>query len=251
MPTYVTHTIMAREVYKKLNNPNVSLDYMLTHSLGGDLTNFSKVRYDSHHKNRKEFFENMCAYIKENNLTEDPQALGVLYGHICHYALDDTAHPLVRKVSKTCVPNKKNHGCLEYYYDMEIVKEKYNKSINKYNNREIFKGRVNRKIAKLLDNTYEKTYNCKHLSRYYRFNIFIYKKIKYFYFFFSNNILFKAIGLAKFLKENKDVDLLNKKHKITYKSINGKEESKSFDQLYKESINKALKDIKEVNKLLK
>ena len=32
MPAYVSHTIMAREVYKKIDNKNVNLDYMVTFS---------------------------------------------------------------------------------------------------------------------------------------------------------------------------------------------------------------------------
>jgi len=251
MPTYVAHTMMARDVYKKLNNKNVSLDYMLTYSLGGDLTNYSKARYDSHHKKRKEFFQNMAIYIKENNLQNDPESLGVLYGHICHYALDDTAHPLIRKVTKACKPNKNNHSCIEYYYDMYLTKKRYNIPINKYNNKELFKGKPNKKVSKILDYTYEKTYGHKHISKYYRLNIFIYKKIRYVYKIFGLNIVKKILGLTKFLELNKDIDLLNKNNKIIYKSINNKEESKDFESLYKESIQNALKDIKEINKLLK
>ena len=251
MPTYVAHTMMARDVYKKLNNKNVSLDYMLTYSLGGDLTNYSKVRYDSHHKNRKEFFENMCEYIKNNKLTNDSEALGLLYGHICHYALDDTAHPLVRKVSKMCKPGKNNHGCIEYYYDMYLTEKACSLPINKYNNKELFKGKPNKKISKILDYAYEKTYGHKHISRYYKLNIFMYKKIRYIYKLFRLNTITKVLGINKFLKLNENLDIFNNNHKIIYKNEKGQEEKDDFDKLYKKSIDKALKDIKDINKLLK
>ena len=251
MPTYIAHTMMARDVYNKLNKNNVSLDYMLTYSLGGDLTNYSKVRYDSHHTKRKEFFKNMCEYIKNNNLSEDPEALGLLYGHICHYALDDTAHPLVRKVTKECKPDKLNHGCIEYYYDMCLTEKRCNLPINKYNNKELFKGKPNKKISKILDYAYERTYGHKHISRYYKLNIFMYKKIRYIYKIFGLTLVKKVLGVSKFLEVNKDIDLLNKNNKIKYRNINNKEESKDFETLYKESIEKAIKDIKEANKLLK
>lgn len=250
MPTYVAHTMMARDVHKKLKNEKVSLDYMLTYSLGGDLTNFSKVRYDSHHKKREEFFQNMITYIKDNNLQHNPEVLGVLYGHICHYALDDTAHPLVRKVTKACKPGKNNHGLIEYYYDTYLVKKRYNIPINKYNNKVLFKGKVTKKVRKTLDYAYEKTYGHKHISRYYKLNIWIYKKIKYAYMISGTKIIYKILKLNKFLETNKDIDLLNHKHKIEYKNIKGELERESFDTLYEQSIKKALKDIKEINKKL-
>ena len=250
MPTYIAHTMMARDVYNKLNNKNVSLDYMLTYSLGGDLTNYSKARYDSHHNKREEFFENMCEYIKDNNLAKDPEALGVLYGHVCHYALDDTAHPLVRKATKMCKPGKNNHGCIEYYYDMYLTEKACSLPINKYNNKPLFKGKPNKKVSKILDYAYEKTYGHKHISRYYELNIFMYKKIRLLYKIFGIPLLKKVSGFNKFMKTNKGIDLLNHNHKIKFKDINGKECDKDFDKLYEDSVKKALKDINEINKYL-
>ena len=252
MPTYVTHTLMARDVYEKLKNKDsVSLDYLLTHSLGGDLCEHAKCRYDSHHKNQKEFFENMCDYLKENNLQDDPELLGILYGHICHYALDNTAHPLVRRVSGTCVRNKKNHGIIEFYYDTYLVKKRYGKPVNKYDNKVLFKGKINKKSAKMIDYFYEKTYNTKNVSIYYKINIWLYKKIRIEYKVVGLPLIKKVLHFNKFMKTNKKIDLLNHNHKIKFKDINGHDCSKDFDTLYKDSIKKALKDIDEINNYLK
>ena len=251
MPAYVAHTLVARDVHKKLKNKqSVSLDYMLTHSLGGDLCEHAKCRYDSHHKNQKEFFENMCNYLKENNLKNDPELLGVLYGHICHYALDNTAHPLVRRVSGTCVRSKKNHGLIESHYDAYLIKKLYNTSVDKYDNKVLFKGKINKKVANMLDYAYEKTYNTKHVSRYYKLNIWLYKKIRLLYKIFGIPLLKKVSGFNKFMKTNKGIDLLNHNHNIKFKDINGKECNKDFDKLYEDSVKKALKDINEINKYL-
>ena len=251
MPAYVSHTLMARDVYKKLKNKeNVSLDYLLTHSLGGDLCKYAKCRYDSHHKNQKEFFENMCKYLKENNLENDPELLGVLYGHICHYDLDNTAHPLIRRMSGTCVRNKKNHNLIESYYDAYLVRKKYNTPVDKYDNKDLFKGKITKKVARMLDYAYEKTYNTKHVSRYYKFNIWLYKKIRILYAVFGIPLLKKVSGFNKFMDINKDIDLFNHNHKVKFKDINKKDSTEDYDTLYKKSIDKALKDIKEINKLL-
>ena len=248
MPAYVTHTIMARDVYKKLNDKNVSLDYMLTYSLGGDLTQFAKCRYESHGKKKDEFFKELVNYIKQNNLEKDSQVLGTLYGHICHYALDDIAHPLVRKVTKACKPGKNNHGQIESYYDIYMVNKKYKTTIRKYNHKELFRGKPNKKISKMLDYAYEKTYNTKHVSRYYKFNIWLYKKIRILYTIFGIPLLKKVSGFNKFMEINKDIDLFNHNHKVKFKDINGKECDKDFDELYADSVKKALRDIKETNK---
>ena len=42
MPAYISHTVMAQDVFDKIGNRNVNIDYMLTYSLGGDLAKFSK-----------------------------------------------------------------------------------------------------------------------------------------------------------------------------------------------------------------
>jgi len=102
MPGFVSHMVMAKDIYNKLNRKHVNLDYMLTYSLGGDLSKYAKCRYDSHHKDMDKFIYTMVEYIKNNNLINDEKVMGVLYGHICHYVMDDTIHPLVRKIDRAC-----------------------------------------------------------------------------------------------------------------------------------------------------
>lgn len=251
MPSYVSHTIMAREVYNKLGNTNVDLSYMLTFSLGGDLTKFAKCRYESHRLNKREdFFNNLLRFIKDNNLEKDPKVLGFLYGHLCHYAFDDLEHPLIRKLCKKCKQNKKSHALIELYYDNYLTMKKFGIPLNKYDNKKLFKGKINKTLKNVINYTYFKTYNCKNVSKYYKLNLFLYKKIRILYTLFPISFLKKMVGIDKFLKINKNVDMFNKKHKIEFRDINNKEVSKDFDTLYNESINRSLKDIKEVNKKL-
>ena len=79
--------------------------------------------------------------------------------------------------------------------------------VNKYNNNEIFKGKVNKKIAKMLNTVYQDVYDIKRISRYYKFNLWLYKKIKYLYKIFGINLLKKLSGYNKFRNNNQNIDL--------------------------------------------
>lgn len=251
MPSYVSHTIMAREVYKKINNDRINLSYMLTYSLGGDLTKFAKCRYECHKTEKREvFFNSILTYLIKNNLDNDPEVLGTVYGHLCHYAFDDTLHPLIRKLSKECEPNKKNHGYIENYYDTYLVNKKYNLPLNKYNNKELFKGKLSKKISKMLNDAYYRTFKENNISKYYKFNIWLYKKIRILFFFPGITTINKITRYKRFLIKNKTKDLLNNKHKTEYIDLNGKKAKDDFDTLYKKSVEKAVKDIELFSKNL-
>ena len=103
MPAYMSHIVMAKDVFDKIDNSNVLLDYMLTYSLGGDLARFSKCRKICHKEKMEEFIDNMWNYIKDNSLINNKEYIGTLYGHICHYYMDSVCHPLIRKVDKISI----------------------------------------------------------------------------------------------------------------------------------------------------
>ena len=250
MPAYVSHTIMARDVYKKINNKIVNKDYMITFSLGGDLSKYSKCRKDSHNRLLDEFIYNMADYMKENNLAYDGECLGVLYGHICHVIMDTTIHPLIRKVDRTCKKNKSNHTLIELYYDNYLSIKHYNLKINKHNNKELFKGKNNKKISKLLNYTYKKTYNCDNLSRYYKFNIWLYKKIRFLYLLVPFKLLKKFSGMNIFLEDNKMIDLINEDNSIEYRDTENRVSNKDLNELYDLSVTKAINYIKKINDYL-
>ena len=250
MPAYVSHTVMAKSVYDKLKKNNVSLDYMLTYSLGGDLSKYAKCRRDSHSKNQDKFIYNMASYIKKNNLIYDEEILGVLYGHICHYVMDDVMHPLIRKVDKMCSTNKNNHTLIEGYIDSYLVNKKYGTTIDKYDNKKIFKGKMKKKIRKMIDYVYYQTYSTKHVSWYYIFNIWLYKKIRYVYLLFSINRLKKISGFDRFIAINKNVDIFNEDKKIRYKDYLGHDCYDDVIALYDKSVLRAWKYIIKINEYL-
>lgn len=227
---------MARDVYNKLSNKNVDLNYMLTFSLGGDLCKYSKCRKDSHRIKQDEFIYTMADYLKENNLIDDKECLGVLYGHICHYIMDNEIHPLVRKIDKSCVKNKKNHTLIEGYYDSYFVSNKYKLRVDKYDNNLLFRGKMNKKVSNMVDYAYKETYGVNNVSNYYKLNIWLYKKIKYLYKIVGIKLLKKYSGFNNFIKDNKNIDLFD---------------NKNIDVLYEKSVKKAVNYINSINKYLK
>lgn len=229
MPSFISHTIMAYDVYNKLDKKNVNLEYMLTYSLGGDLSKYSKCRYDTHHRNQDQFIDNMIDYIKRNKLMDDKEIMGVLYGHISHYLMDSMLHPLIRKVDKACIKNKRNHALIEEYYDNYLVEEKYNTDIKSYLKNNILGGKVSKKIAGMIDCVYIETYGIKRVSRYYKFNLLLYRILRRIYLLFNINFIKKVSGLVNFLENNKDVDL-----------VNNNESKNSLDTLYDECVKKTI-----------
>ena len=243
MPAYVSHAIMAEDVYREIKNDNVSKDYMLTFSLGGDLARFTKCRRTCHKKLMEEFIDNMWKYIKYNNLDDDSKYLGVLYGHICHYYMDIVCHPLIRMVDKNSVNVGRNsHTLIEFYLNAYLVNKKYNIDIGKFNTNYIFKGNV-RKIYKMIDYVYMETYGVKYVSFSYFLTKVIYSKVKWLFILFGKEFLKRLSYFNKYISVNKGLDIINEKREIFYKDYLGNECNNSFMELYDESVRVAIKRI--------
>ncbi len=250
MPGFISHTVMARDVYNRLAKQNINLEYMLTYSLGGDLCKYAKCRYDSHHKDQDKFIYNMADYIKNNGFVNNKKMMAVLYGHICHYIMDDTIHPLVRKIDKTCLRNKKNHTLIEEYYDTYLVEQRINISKREYVKKRIVNARVDKKIAKMLNYVYMKTYNTGNVAKYYKINLFLYRRLRDVYRIFNTKLISKITGLNKFLVINKNIDLVNRNGSVNYQNSLSKEDNQSLLDLYEQGILLTLEYIKNVNKYL-
>ena len=243
MPAYMSHIIMARDVYDKIDNNNVSLDYMLTFSLGGDLCRFSKCRRLSHKIKMEEFIDNIWNYIKENDLSDDGRYMGFLYGHICHYYMDMVCHPLIRKIDKISIRTRmKSHTLIEGYINSYLVEYKYNRDIRDVNTNDMFKGSVT-KLSKMIDYVYDKTYGVKYLSISYYFSKIMYSKVKWLFIIFGKRLLRKISGFDKYISINKDIDIVNNDKSIYYKDYLGNRVNDSFIDLYNKSIELSIKRI--------
>ena len=240
MPAYVSHAIMAEDVYNKINNKEVSFDYMLTYSLGGDLARFSSCRRTCHKLKTEEFMDNMWSYIKDNNLINNPYCLGTLYGHICHYYMDYVCHPLIRKVDKISVNvGVKSHTLIESYIDAYLVNKKYNIDIGKFKTKYIFKGNI-RRIYKMIDCVYEKTYGVKYVSFSYFFTKLLYSKIRWLFILFGKKLLKKFSRFNKYMEVNIGLDIMNDNKDIEYNNYLNNTCNNSFMELYDESIELAI-----------
>lgn len=236
MPSFVSHIELSKDVSDKLCFDNVLTRYTSTYSLGGDLCRFSKCRRLSHRKKKEEFIFNMINYIKENKLTDNKEVMGILYGHISHYIMDDTMHPLVRLIDKESSPVRmKSHTLIEGMIDSYIVKYKYNKEIDEYLNKEMLIVGINRDGYKMINKVYEKTYGVKNVAISYILSKFVYGKIYLLIRLIGKNNLKKITGYDKFIAKNKDV--IDRNNKII--------------SLYEESVRLVVLEINRVVKYMK
>ena len=243
MPAYISHIVMAQDVYNKIDNKNVNLDYMLTFSLGGDLCRFSKCRRLSHKIKMEEFIDNIWDYIKENNLVNDSRYIGFLYGHICHYYMDIVCHPLIRMVDKISIRFRmKSHTLIESYIDSYLVKNKYDRDISKINTKKMFKGSVI-KLAKMINYVYDKTYGIKYVAFSYFITKIMYSKIRWLFIIFGKKLLRKISSFNRYISSNKDLDVLNNNKNIYYKDYLGNKCNDCFMELYDKSIELSIKKI--------
>ena len=236
MPSFVSHIELSKDVSDKLCFDNVLTRYASTYSLGGDLCRFSKCRRLSHRKKKEEFIFNMINYIKENKLTDNKEVMGILYGHISHYIMDDTMHPLVRLIDKESSPVRmKSHTLIEGMIDSYIVKYKYNKEIDEYLNKRMLIVGINRDGYKMINKVYEKTYGVKNVAISYILSKFVYGKIYLLIRLIGKNNLKKITGYDKFIAKNKDV--IDRNNKII--------------SLYEESVRLVVLEINRVVKYMK
>ena len=146
MPSSLTHSYFAIDVYNKLDNvcknKIKNLDYLKIFAQGPDLLYFFnsltkgniKIRklgsYCHKHKT-KDFFVNLVTNIKEDNLQNNSEVMSFLYGYISHFVLDSVVHPFVYyktgifdRCRKETYKYNGLHGEMEYYLDVYMIFQK-------------------------------------------------------------------------------------------------------------------------------
>lgn len=141
MPSIYTHYKFGRDVLSKFSkdfNNNINDDYYNLFNQSFDtlyyynflsLKKGRKIREFAHYAHRNNsnlFFSNLIKYIKENNLEHNKEIISMLYGFINHYVLDTTIHPFLNY--KTGRFNKHNKSTKKYkgiHPKVEIMIDRY------------------------------------------------------------------------------------------------------------------------------
>ncbi len=270
MAEIISHTFLAKDVAKKLRYKNKNMIYF---SLGPDPFYFSsktfKIGNNMHRKRSLDFFKNYVSYIIKNELYENDDVLGCLYGFMSHYVFDTYLHPYV--FYKTGVFNKRNKNTYKYLdghrkCEMGITKhiaKRRKINISKYEfYNDIFPVKRNKDVINVLNNVLYKTYYVKDggnkyydalnktktvykLFRYHKNGIkkFIYSIIDLFRF---NKFKLKYISFYNI----KDTDL-NNDNNTWCNPVTNKSYKTSVDEIYDNAIDKTIELICIVNDIFK
>lgn len=151
MPATYTHHIFTKDVYQSLNEEiKNKINPELFHLFGKSFDTFffykPKIGTYAHNHCANLYFANIIEYMRNHELTHDSSLCAYLYGSICHYVLDSTAHPFIYYYGgKYDSKNKKTHSYrgkhdyIEIMIDALMCEERYQKRI--YQNhigREVF-----------------------------------------------------------------------------------------------------------------
>lgn len=109
MPSIVTHTYFAKDVYQKLKpkiKRKIDLDTFLVFSKGSDVFNSQYLDFFHHqelsdfafyvHDNKtKKFLMEYVSHILKYRLEKNEEVVASLYGMIAHHVLDSKTHPFI------------------------------------------------------------------------------------------------------------------------------------------------------------
>lgn len=289
MPSIITHHMFSKELLNNLSKEELSKidnkldiyhtfaqshDYLFYYKFGKNRKAINKLGHKAHHSNTQEYLINIIKEIKNNHEENNSELIAYLYGSITHYVLDTTCHPYIfyktgyyRKKEKETRKYFGGHNQIEKDLDAIYYKKYTNKEYNLCNvSKEIIgKPKLSNKLINTMNKVYKETYNKDNIGIYYQkgvdnarviYNIVINDRLgikKSFYklldLIINKNKRYISTYSTYIKKPN--LDYLNIKHKEWNNPSNPDIKStKSFEDLFNESINKSIKIIKEVNKVL-
>lgn len=290
MPSTMTHTYFARDVYEKLDNnikkklKNNIVD-LETFAQGPDPLFFYDIigfkqpikKFGGFvHKNKtQDFYINLITYIKDNHLENDSSVVAFLYGFICHYVSDSTIHPFIQYKTGEFKKNDKNtykYNCLhhemEYYIDIYLIhqKEQIEPKKFKIHNHILNIKSFSTNLSNTINYVFKKTYDKDNMSNIYFKGI---KKMKLFFKVFNydklgiKKVFYKLVDLiSPKTFEKKEILSFNIPYdmKIHYLNIEksiwnhpmykNETYNYSFIELYIIALKKAVAIITETDKLL-
>lgn len=223
MPATYTHHAFAKDVYKIIN-PNIqdklkdSKDIFEIFSKSFDILFFinGKLGHHAHYNNVNLYFKNIINYIKENNLTNNSETLAYIYGSICHYVLDSTAHPYIfyktgqYKQTKETAKYKGKHSYIEYMIDAIMYNEKEPKPIYRANlKKELFsKITFTKELEETINYAFLETFNTKNVAKLFKRGYKNYKLI-------LKHIMTSRFGIKKVFYKILDFTKIYKKYEVS------------------------------------
>jgi len=222
-----------------------------------------------------EFLTKFTEYVKANDYVYNSNIMALLYGFISHYILDSTIHPYVyyktgafKSHDKTTYKYNSGHHIMEAYIDNYLVKKREKIKPYKYKCYKLFDGikEFNKETNEVLDVVFKEIYNYDNFSKDYIQSLkdmrFVFRYVKYDPHGSHEKILCvidllkpKSVLKHRFMSyhyspKNSEHYLNENKKKWNYAANDKLIKNLSFEELYKEALNKYIKVIKEINKYL-
>lgn len=287
MPSSVTHSYFVNDIYEKLDfKERLNLNYFKIFGQGPDPFSFYNLHLGSKSKRISEIgkamqhtkvnkhFISLINYINKKNYYDNPLVISYLYGQICHFVLDSTAHPYIIYYAGRYDENDKKkykyngkHEEMEYYIDIYFIQERENIAPKKYKvYKEIFKfDKFNDELSDTIDYVIKDVYGFYNVSNiYYKclrnmkkfYHIFNYDRfgIKKAIYSLMDMVcpesMVKKKELSFHVAPNSHIEYLNLNKEIWKDPCDGKEYNSSFLDLYNIAIEKGIKIINEVDNML-
>ena len=289
MPSITTHHMFSKEILKhlkedELNRFNEKLDlyytfaqshdYLFYYTFGKNKKEINRFGHHAHWNKTQDYLINIIKYIQETQQENNPELLAYLYGSITHYVLDTTCHPFI--FYKTGIYRKNEpetrkyfggHNRIEKDLDAYYYKKYTGKDYNHCNvtkeiiGKPIFSDNLITSISKV----YKDTYNKDNIGYYYQKGV---NNARVIY----NLVINDRFGIKKSFYKFLDL-IINKNQKyistystyiknpnLNYLNLENKEwnhpskpeikYNHSFEDLFNISVDKSIKIIREINKVL-
>ncbi len=284
MPMSMTHTYIAKDVYKDLDKRvknKITLENLndyLVYSKGFDILffymNFCNLKLSKkiqklgslcQESKTNEYLINLIEKVK---VTKNTDQFLYLSGLITHYVADSAIHPfinyLARKDAKNKVTPKDCHFMIESYIDNYLIREREKGDYWKFKvyDKGCFKIKENKEVKDLLETSFQEVFNVsnvgdyyynglKHMYRFFRYlrhDVLGIKRVFYLSVNFLAKRLFRDVSyLSYHFKLDNDIYYLNLNHDKWFNILdNNITSNENVLDLYKKVVSKSIKMIEGV-----
>lgn len=254
MPNYKTHSIHGELLLPKIiTKTEINSEDMKSFCMGPDTLIIADYHLFElqHMKNTRAYFRTLIKAIKKNRLQDNSEVMAYLYGQLDHFILDVIMHPLIYYMTEE-MPKEHlmdPHALVESLID-DYVMWKYDRTDEQYYHKV---GISDRKLVKLINESYKKVYRTSNISIKYNFGMMlinIYDSLIRRDRVLLAKAIMKLINLGdiSFHKDYKvALPYLNINHDLWVDPETGEKHYESFDNLWNKATEVALETIEDVN----